>query len=71
MAEAKHASGVPMELPRCPTHSQFQMALRPAAHQTQEQRFCGVWYDCRACSQSVLFKSAELEEHLASFGAAA
>jgi hypothetical protein len=59
----------PMELPRCPTHPEFQMALRPDARQTYEQKFCGVWYDCLACSQSVLFKSKELEAHLAGFAA--
>jgi hypothetical protein len=55
-----------MDLPRCPTHPEFQMVVRPTTHQTPEQLFCGVWYDCQACSQSVLFKGVQLDAHLAS-----
>ncbi len=52
-------------LPRCSEHD-VQMTLRPLAWQTKEQQFCGVWYDCPACTQSVLIKSKALEEQLRS-----
>lgn len=55
---------LPMELPKCVEHK-IQMVLRPLAHQTPEQKFCGVWYDCPACTQSALFQSAGLRQQLA------
>lgn len=55
---------LPMELPKCHKHG-VQMGLRPLACQTPEQKFCGVWYDCPACTQSVLVESHELRAQLA------
>lgn len=43
-----------MELPKCSEHGIY-MVLRPLACQTPEQKFCGAWYDCPACTQTVLF----------------
>lgn len=42
-----------MELPKCSEHGIY-MVLRPLACQTPEQKFCGAWYDCPACTQTVL-----------------
>jgi len=53
-------SASPMELPRCPTHG--QMDLRQPG--TREQAWCGTWYECPRCTQSVLLTSPELEDHL-------
>lgn len=50
-------------VPPCSEHG-VQMTLRPIAQQTAEQKFCGVWYDCPACTQSVLIKSKALDEQL-------
>lgn len=49
-------------LPKCPTHNS-QMSIRPTKHQTTEQKWCGVWYDCQeaGCTCSVLYPSKELE----------
>lgn len=44
-------------LPVCPAHGKT-MVLRPA--QTKEQDFCGTWYDCPQCANSVLIPSKEL-----------
>lgn len=54
---------LPMELPKCAEHK-IQMILRPLSHQTPEQIFCGTWYDCPACTQTVLFQSAALLQQL-------
>lgn len=54
---------LPMELPKCQTHG-IQMVLRPLVHQTPEQKFCGAWYDCPACTSTVLFQSPELRAQL-------
>jgi len=53
-----------MMLPICSHKEHGQMALRPLKHQTQEQLFCGAWYDCLhpGCICSVLFPSKELKE---------
>lgn len=53
-----------METPRCPTHN-CSMHFRPA--RTQEQGFCGAWYDCdtSGCACSVLVPSAALLIQLA------
>lgn len=56
---------MPMELPRC-TQGR-QMVLRPTNKQTAEQLFCGVWYDCEHCKESVLFMSQELQSQLSAF----
>lgn len=40
------------------------MNLRPITAQTKEQTWCGVWYDCGVCSNSVLLMSDELMAHL-------
>ena len=58
---------LPMELPQCPTPDHGHMAIRPTQRQTPEQLWCGVWYDCERCSNSVLFSSRELMDHLARF----
>lgn len=52
-------------LPKCPTHK-MQMEIRSQKHQTYEQKWCGIWYDCiePGCYCSVLYESAELREFL-------
>lgn len=56
---------LPMPLPKCPSSPEHgEMILRPLQHQTYEQKFCGVWYDCPQCSSSVLFPSKDLTEFL-------
>ena len=40
------------------------MVARPDNLQTAEQRWCGKWYDCLACGNSVLVQSQELLAHL-------
>lgn len=51
---------------RCPNlQCNRPMVERPAANQTPEQRFCGVWWDCPRCGTSVLYPSVELEQQLA------
>lgn len=45
--------------PTCPLHKR-PMLLRPVASQTPEQRWCGVWFDCSACGNSVLVPSQAL-----------
>lgn len=53
-----------MLLPKCPNPEHGEMMLRPAKHQTQEQRYCGTWYDCPepGCSCSVLIPSKEIRD---------
>jgi hypothetical protein len=43
-------TALPMELPKCAEHG--SMELQPAG--TQEQEFCGTWYRCSRCTNSVL-----------------
>ena len=52
-----------MDIPRCPTHG-CSMHYRPA--RTNEQQFCGTWYDCDipGCGCSVLLPSKELSDIL-------
>lgn len=50
-----------MELPQCPEHGQMELQ-KPG---TREQEFCGTWYRCTRCTNSVLFTSPELENQLA------
>jgi hypothetical protein len=45
---------------RCPRHG--PMVQRPLAVQTPEQKYCGVWWDCTLCTNSVLFPSEELRK---------
>ena len=47
----------------CPSH-RVPMVARPDNLQTAEQRWCGKWYDCLACGNSVLVQSQELLAHL-------
>lgn len=49
--------------PECVTHKR-SMLPRPVHSQTAEQRWCGTWYDCAACTNSVLLPSAALTQHL-------
>ena len=58
--QVKPIVSVPMCLPKCKVHG--QMMLRPLKHQTYEQKWCGVWYDCPECANSTLFPSPELLE---------
>lgn len=51
-----------IKLPECYEHG--QMLLRPKEHQTYEQAWCGTWYDCGKCCNSVLYPSKELTEFL-------
>ena len=53
---------LPMAVPQCRAHNHTQdMALRALMHQTREQKYCGVWYDCPRCTSSVLFQSRQLQ----------
>jgi len=54
-------TSLPMELPKCSGHG-IQMIARPP--KTPEQRFCGAWYECPRCSETVLFVSSELRAQL-------
>lgn len=52
----------------CPRHHK-RLVARPVPGQTQEQRFCGTWYDCPipGCQQkSVLIPSKALLAQLKS-----
>lgn len=53
---------VPMPLPKCQEHGTMELQ-KPG---TREQAFCGTWYRCTRCTNSVLFTSPELEAQLAS-----
>jgi hypothetical protein len=53
-------TALPMELPKCAEHG--SMELQPAG--TQEQEFCGTWYRCSRCTNSVLLTSPALEAQL-------
>lgn len=57
------AEGI-MSLPKCSTHGE-QMILRERV--TEDQNFCGTWYDCPKCENSVLFPSKELTSFLDGF----
>lgn len=48
--------------PMCAQHG--QMAVQPAG--TPEQVFCGVWYRCARCTNTVLLESQQLRDHLQS-----
>ena len=48
-------------LPKCPNHNEEMLWQNPA---TEEQRFCGTWYKCPKCGNSVLFPSFELRAFL-------
>ena len=50
--------------PHCPTHKR-PMQPRDDKLSSAEQRWCGRWWDCTACTNSVLLPSAELTAHLA------
>lgn len=51
-----------MERPKWDKHG--YMKPRPALSQSPEQQFCGVWYDCLHCGNSVLLQSPELMKQL-------
>ena len=36
------------------------MVIRPIERQTSEQKWCGIWYDCKKCHSSLLIPSREL-----------
>lgn len=44
--------------PACSIHG--SMTRRPLDVQTEEQRWCGEWWDCSRCSNTVLVMSAEV-----------
>lgn len=46
-----------MTIPECAQHG--QMHIQPAG--TPEQAWCGVWYRCQHCTNTVLLPSADLE----------
>lgn len=50
--------------PHCPTHKRA-MQPRDDKRSSAEQRWCGRWWGCTACTNSVLQPSAELAAHLA------
>ena len=47
----------------CKVHG--EMDPRPMGRQTNEQRWCGTWFDCPACHSSILVPSTALEVQLA------
>jgi hypothetical protein len=49
--------------PRCIEHGCY-MERRALSHQTKEQKWCGVWYDCQEsqCKITTLIPSPELRE---------
>ena len=56
---------LPIPLPVCPTEAEHGMLrLRSKENMTEEQVWCGTWYDCSQCASSVLFESKELMEVL-------
>jgi len=66
------SSNLPMERPTCGSNAEHgYMTLRPLLHQSREQKFCGVWYDCgkEGCRASVLFPSQGLRSQWAEMGA--
>ena len=48
-------------LPKCPNHGEEMLLQNPG---TEEQRFCGTWYQCPKCKNTVLFPSFELRAYL-------
>ena len=50
-----------MCLPKCITHN-IQMLLRTET--SDEQNFCGVWYQCPECRYTVLLPSEKLKRLL-------
>lgn len=50
-----------VEPPKCPQHHVF-MVRSEEKHQTAEQRYCGVWYECQVsgCHCGALVPSREL-----------
>lgn len=63
-AAAKAPQPGASETPKCPTHA--AMVARPMTLQSVEQKFCGEWFDCPACHNSVLVPSPALLAQLAS-----
>lgn len=53
-----------MLLPKCPNLEHGELQLRPLQGQTYEEKYCGVWYDCKepGCKCSVLIPSQELRK---------
>ncbi|HZK34200.1 MAG TPA: hypothetical protein VFD33_02685 [Bacillota bacterium] len=51
-------------LPKCPHPEHGEMIARKLLGQTQEQRYCGAWYDCKepGCSNSALIPSKEIRD---------
>lgn len=46
----------------CPSNAAHgEMELRPESKMTQEQRWCGTWYDCPRCHSSLLVPAPALE----------
>lgn len=52
-----------MPLPRCKISGHGEMQLRPVEKQTDEQKYCGVWYDCvyPGCRCSTLIPSQNIK----------
>lgn len=53
MSAAKHT---PMVLPACDQHGQMELQ-KPG---TPEQAYCGIWYRCARCTNTVLLPSAAI-----------
>lgn len=49
-------------LPVCPTHGEQMILQTPG---TAEQEYCGTWYRCPQCANTVLYQSKELLRFLA------
>lgn len=50
---------LPMPLPICKKKGHGQMILRPLNRQSKEQKWCGAWYDCLYCGNSVCYPTIE------------
>lgn len=55
----------PMVLPHCDQHG--QMEFQP--HGTAEQAYCGIWYRCAHCTNTVLLPSAAIAKAVQGDGA--
>lgn len=51
------------ELPKCDIEDHGYMGLRDPKGYTYEEKYCGVWYDCKypGCKCSTLLMSQELK----------
>jgi hypothetical protein len=55
-------TSLPMQRPICQVPGHGTMSIRSDHRQTYIQKWCGVWYDCQRCSNSVLFPSLAVQK---------